>query len=282
MQKKFISKQAIIKECTESNDDFRRLFLIFRLTLRPGMSYREFTFYYRSKNLEYIDATFLYDQDLIIGFCAAAFYSTGKKSTIGRSATGLNEDYQGKALPKWTLYKKYIRYKVANPLKQIVLTAYVANPLIYSMICKYTGIVYPRFTVEVPDKLTKIKNDVLIASGLQKREKRPFVVQIHFDVHKGEKLKQRISESTNVHVQFFIRQTGLQQQTTLLVIIPVSWLNIIFTTAFFIKHYSAKLYFILAGLFLLILSKKRNKCMETFKSVNTFFKKTLNPAEYGN
>ncbi len=285
MKNTFRRKQVIIKNCTESNDDFMRLYYIFRSTLRPDMAFREFTLYYYSKKLEYIDVTFLYHENLVAGFCAAAFYSfnsTGQLRTIGRSATGFLEDYQGKALPKWVLYYKYIRYKQSHPFKQLILTAYVANPLVYSMICKYTGIVYPRHTVQADEKIVKMKEQVLSSSGLSKRESTPFAVKIHFDVQKGEKLLQRIKDSSDKHVQFFIEQTHLQPQITLLVIIPVSWLNITLTSGRFVRILLLKSYMKWTISFKVYLVKGKHNSVEIFNLAVQYCKKAHKEIENGN
>ena len=145
-------RRVILRECSTEEKDFLDLYDIFRATLKPDLSFREFKAYYYSAKLEYIDITFILaggwegrgDRgSRIIGFCSAAFYSAdaGRSRTIiGRAATGILEAYRGRALPKWKLYYKYICYWRRHPFRSIILSAYVANPLIYGMICKYTGI----------------------------------------------------------------------------------------------------------------------------------------------
>ena len=245
MRKKLKTKQVIIKDCVKTNDDFWKLFHIFTLTLCPGMRYEMFERYYKAKRLEYISVSFFYaSQNEIVGFCAAAFYTSTigeQSSAIARSATGFLENYQGKSLSKWKIYNKYMVYKIHHPFRKLILTIFAANPFVYNMVCKYTGIVYPRMGRPVPGEILEVKKEILAGSGLQKRESEPFVVKINFEVDKSEELKSKIARSDNVHVRFFVEKTKLEHCITLLLIIPVSWLNIFWCILLFAKHGSIKM-----------------------------------------
>lgn len=235
-----ILQRVEITKCVFANPHFRNLYELFEKTLKPGMQPREFSLYYHSRNLQYIDVTFCYSGNELIGFCAAAFYATeisGKKTIIGRAATGILPTYRGKSLPKWALYFKYIRFKLRHPIKRVILTAYVANPIIYAMICKYTAWVWPRKGSQVPGGIEALKKQILKQSGLQGKEKTPFVVKIHFHVHMGEDILTRIFTSRDNHLQFFLQlNPGFMAQDGVLVIIPVSWMNILFTIFRFLFH----------------------------------------------
>lgn len=233
MKSKIKLYQLKITDCNIRNRNFLRLYRIFRETLKPDMTFREFRFYYYNKNLQYIDVTFCYANRVLIGFCAAAFYDTeikNKKIVLGRAATGISTSFQGKGLPKWSLYLKYMRYKFKNPLPSLILTAYAANPIIYSMICKYTAWVWPRLTQKAPEKIQSLKNEILKGSGLQGKEYAPFVVKIHFHVAIGNTLLERIYASKQKHLKYFLKiNPKFQHQYGIVVIIPVSFLNIFFT-----------------------------------------------------
>jgi hypothetical protein len=227
-------RRVVITDTSIQDADFQDLFGIFSATLKPGMLFREFKAYFHSAKLEYIDVTFILVRGRIIGFCSAAFYSIlirQRRTRIGRAAVGILEEYRGHTLPKWKLYGKYIRYWLRRPLSRIILTAYVANPLIYSMICKYTGIVYPRPDLQSPANIVGIKNELLRSQHLQKKEESPFVVEIHFNVAMGEGELERIYNSKDPGVQYFLRiNPKFRQQHGVVVIIPINGMNILLSS----------------------------------------------------
>lgn len=233
-------KRVEIRKCQFSNPHFSNLYELFEKTLKPGMQPREFELYYHSRKLQYIDVTFCYLGNQIIGFCAAAFYATelsGQMAFLGRAATGILPTHRGRALPKWALYYKYIRFKLRYPFKKLILTAYVANPIIYAMICKYTAWVWPRKEGKLPADIQTLKEAVLKNSGLRGKEKNLFVVKIHFHVHLSEDILTRIYTSRDKHLHYFLQlNPGFMEQDGVLVIIPVSWMNILFTILRFLFH----------------------------------------------
>lgn len=233
-------RRVILRECSVEDKDFMELYVIFRATLKPDMTFREYRAYYQSTRLEYIDVTFIIAGRRVVGFCSAAFYSGvvgQRKTVIGRAATGILEEWRGRTLPKWKLYWKYIEYWRRHPFKRIVLSAYVANPLIYSMICKYTGIAYPHPVALAPASIIRLKNELL-------RQQRPgveageaFVVPIHFSVELGEKERQRIFASRDPAVGYFVKiNPRFMQQFGVLVIIPVDIRNIVWSSWKFLYH----------------------------------------------
>ena len=208
-------RRVIIRECSTEEKDFLDLYYIFRATLKPDLSFREFKAYYYSVKLEYIDITFIQSKGRIIGFCSAAFYADDsvqcngeggrRRTTIGRAATGILEEYRGRALPKWKLYWKYICYWWAHPFRSVILSAYVANPLIYSMICKYTGIAYPHPASRVPAAIIQLKNELLRSQRMAVPADNVFVVPIHFSVALGAKEQERIFASLDPSVSYFVK-----------------------------------------------------------------------------
>lgn len=216
------------------------LFDIFRSTLKPHMSYREFYAYYQSTKLDYIDVTFVREQGKTVAFCAAAFYKTtigGKRYTIGRAATGVLPEYRGNMLPKWKLYFKYIRYKFFHPFSHIILSAYVANPIIYAMICKYTGQAYPKQYQKIPEYIIHIKDDLLRSQGMHKKEGPAFVVKIHFSVSMGKDMVARIYASKDRHLLFFLSiNPGFREQYGVVTIIPVTAKNCFMSSMKFLYY----------------------------------------------
>jgi hypothetical protein len=247
MKKDIISyRQTFITDCSAENYEFLALYNIFKLTLKPDISFREFRIYYWSAKLDYIDVTFILLNKIIIGFCTAAFYTTiinNKEYTIGRAATGVLEQYRGNTLPKWKLYKKYINYWFRHPFRQFILSAYVANPLIYAMICKYTGIAYPKPPATPPEKIINLKNALLHSQNLHLKEDPAFVVEIHFDVSISDKEQERIFKSKDNAVKYFLKiNPKFRQQHGVLVIIPVNLKNILLSSCKFIYYKNVKIF----------------------------------------
>ncbi|MBE7170169.1 MAG: hypothetical protein INR73_06245 [Williamsia sp.] len=237
-------RNCIITTCESDCKDFMELYAIFTATLYPGMSFRKFRAFYYSKSLDYIDVTFMYSAGRQIGFYAAAFYRTtisDRPVVIGRAATGVLPGERGGKLPVWSLYAKYMRYKLRHPLAGILLTAYVANPLVYAMICKYTGIVYPRLSVDVNGEIIGLKDSILQHGNLKERELSPFVVKIHFKVQLGEDIIRRSLESNNVFVRYYLSiNPHFQEQNGVLTIVPVTWENVLRSCARLTKAWCGK------------------------------------------
>lgn len=242
MQQKPLYRHCVITDCTSQNPDFQTLFSIFRQTLKPDMRFIEFKAYYASAKLAYIDVTFILFGETIIGFCAAAFYNTviqSKQYTIGRAAVGVLENHRGHQLPKWTLYKKYIRFWMKHPFRYFILSAYVANPLIYAMICKYTGMAYPVPTCAPPAAIVDLKNALLESQHLRSEESQNFVVEIHFCVEIKESDIKRIFSSKDKAVHYFLTiNPRFRQQYGVIVIIPVNLKNILLSSLKFGYHKS--------------------------------------------
>lgn len=234
-------RHAVITDCSTTCPDFWQLYLIFCDTLYPRMPFAAFRRYYLAEGFEYIDATFILHKNAVVGFCAAAFYKSttgGKAFTLARAATGLQAGNRGQALPKWALYFKYIRYKLHHPFARLVLTGYIANPLVYAMICKYTGIVFPKAGTPIPSAVKDLKTTILQSSGLAAKEDPEFVVKIHFQVAMGADIVKRIFESEDVYVKHFLSiNPRFQEQFGVMVIIPVNWENILRSSQKFIATF---------------------------------------------
>jgi hypothetical protein len=247
MKQNFKYRQTLITEYSEKNQDFQTLFSIFRATLKPDMRFREFKAYFFSAKLDYIDVTFVLLDQKIIGFCSAAFYKSiinNEKHIIGRAATGIMENHRGNALPKWKLYKKYIYYWIKHPFQKIILSAYVANPLIYAMICKYTGVAYPQSSLEPPANIINLKNELLLSQNLLAKENPPFVVEIHFCVAISNAEQERIFKSNDGAIKYFLKiNPKFRQQHGVLVIIPINLKNIMHSSFKFL-YYNCKPFFL--------------------------------------
>jgi hypothetical protein len=220
-----------LEEIDASNLCCQALYDIFCKTLKPEMSFREFRSYYQNEALERIEGFLIKKDGVVIGFCTAAFYHLvvkGKHYVIGRSAVGIIEAERHKRLPVWSLFAKFIIYKRRHPFYRLVMTGYIANPIIYAMLCKYVGIVYPREGQAVSDEILSFKNELLRKSGLLKSERHPFVLRIHFSVKLLAGDVERIMSSVSSHVRYFLQINPLfREQYGVMVIIPVTWYNIL-------------------------------------------------------
>lgn len=223
-------RHVALSNFDEPNTTLHELYAIFAATLNPDLSYREFRFFYFRHKPHRMDITFLQDGNKVAGFICVTFYKhtlDGKTYTICRGAAGIREGYRGGSLPSWQLCWHYIRYRLMHPTEKMYITGYMANPILYSMICRYTHKVYPKAGVPVPQHIHDLRDKLLQFYGMTKKVIRPFVLRIHFQVHLSDKDKQRIFTSTDKNVLFYLNlNPDFQQQAGVMTIVPVTWYNI--------------------------------------------------------
>ncbi|MEO8403774.1 MAG: hypothetical protein ABI480_04245 [Chitinophagaceae bacterium] len=209
------------------------LFEIFRLTLNPSLTKREFMLYYFGQYPDSFDMTFIYKENNLAGFCTSAAYPrrvNGKKIVILRSAFGLLDTYKKGKFPLQGLFFKYMRYKLRHLFTPVYVAGFMANPLMYAMICKYTLKCYPRRNDNTPEKILAFKNDLLKSMNLDKKEVNPFVLKIHFQVKFKETDIDRFVKSTDKDVQYFLSiNPGYNDQMGVLVLVPVTLPNMTYT-----------------------------------------------------
>jgi hypothetical protein len=222
--------QVTITDCND-DDNFKKLYAIFTGILCPGMSERVFLHFYHADTLQYIDVTFIEEADKTIGFCAAAFYTLQANNTeyvIGRAAIGLLPEYQGGGLPIKRLFYKFIRYKCRYPKAQLVLTGYIANPLVYDMICRYTGIMYPMEGQKLSSKMASFHDAVIKSQVKPLPGKHAWVTKLHFHVAQSSAVMQRVWKSTSRHVKAYLKMNpDYNGRYGLIVLVPVTWSNIV-------------------------------------------------------
>jgi hypothetical protein len=220
---------TIITDCA-GDGNFKKLYKIFTATLCPTMNERIFMAFYHAPTLQHIDVTFIEEDGEVIGFCAAAFYkldANNKIYIIGRAAIGILPAYQGGALPIKTLFYKFIRYKCQHPAANLVLTGYIANPMVYDMICKYSGWAYPKGGQPLPAKMATFHEVVVKSQTKAVAGKHPMVARLHFHVHMGSQVMQRVMRSTSRHVKAYLRMNpDYNGKYGLVVLVPVTWANI--------------------------------------------------------
>jgi hypothetical protein len=229
----FTFKNYRLSDINSSGHILDLLYQIFKATLNPALTQREFRSYYFSQYPDEMDITLLYRGDTLAGFFSAAFYPrrmNGKKIVICRSAVGLLKGIEKGRFPLGKLFAGFMRYKIARPLTPLYITGFMANPIMYAMICKYTRTVYPRRNHPAPAHILLFKQSLLEAMGLSKKEIAPFVLQIHFQVQFSKEDIARFEASSNEDVQYYLRiNPGYLQQTGVMVLLPVTWTNILFT-----------------------------------------------------
>lgn len=223
-------KHIALSNFDEPNLPLQELYKIFSETLNKNLTYREFRFFYFRHKPHYMDFSLLKDGDKTVGFICVAFYrhQLGDKIyTICRGAAGIHEDYRGGKLPNWLLCRKYIQYKLRHPLETMYITGYMANPILYSMICKYTHKVYPKAGIKIPGYIYELRDKLISFYGLQKKVIAPFVLKIHFQVHMNDKDEKRIFTSKDRDIEYYLRlNRDFQNQLGVMTLVPVTWYNV--------------------------------------------------------
>ena len=116
------------------------------------------------------------------------------------------------------------------------------------MICKYTGIAYPRPATKPPVNILSVKDELLRSQNLHSKENPPFVVEIHFCVEISDKEQERIFKSRDGAVQYYLKiNPKFREQHGVLVIIPINLRNITLSSLKFLYHKNAKIILKLLG-----------------------------------
>jgi hypothetical protein len=227
-------KNVIIANLSKSNADYLRLYSIFRGTVSPGISFKDFHAYYFQKDLDYISVCFCFRGNEIIGFCSAAFYKTtinNKKVCIGRSATGFITTAQGNAMPKWILFSKFLDYKLKHLPTRLIFTAFIVNPIMYAMVCKYTALVWPRINIKTPEDIVQIQKSI---AGINTSETLVPYIHVSFEVYINKTIRERVESSKSKHIKHYLcLNPAYTENNGLIVIIPFTVLNIIASSMLF-------------------------------------------------
>jgi hypothetical protein len=207
---------------------WKEFYGVFRDTINPQLTVREFKHFYHFEKPKEINVDFIYSDERLVGFIAAAFYPSRnaddkRKITIARGTAGILPDCRGGMMPSFRLCLKYIRYKMAHPLEQVYVTGYMANPKLYAMMCNYAHRVYPKINISEPGEIKALRDSILKT----KHRMGEHLVKLHFPVLITEKEKSGISRSEDEHMKYFLRKNPqYDQQIGLFTIIPVDAGNI--------------------------------------------------------
>lgn len=209
------------------------LYEIFKLTLNPDLTMREFRQYLFGQHPDNLEISFIYSGDNLAGFCTSAAYPRklrGKKIVILRSAFGLLDTYKNGKFPLHGLFYKYMRYKLKHLFTPVYVAGFMANPLMYAMICKYTLTCYPRRNKPAPSKILEFADDLLASMNLIRKKVAPFVLKIHFQVKFKPADVERFEASTDKDVQHFLTiNPGYREQMGVMVLVPVTIPNMTYT-----------------------------------------------------
>jgi hypothetical protein len=226
-----ITKKINLPPFSEGNQVWQEFYTIFCKTLNPNLPFKVFKAYFFAQTPSGIDVSFVYVNNELVGFIEVSFYRNnfaGKKITIARGAAGILPN-KGAKLPSFGLCAKYMKYKLQNPLEEIYITGYMANPILYTMMCNYTHRVYPKHGIKITPKIMELKKDILTANNLIKHLKDDYLVKLHFQVQLHEKYVQRIEASRhNKHMAYYLSiNPNYGGNYGVFTIIPLDWLNIL-------------------------------------------------------
>ncbi|MBL7701509.1 MAG: hypothetical protein JNM14_04630 [Ferruginibacter sp.] len=230
----FTLKNYDLSDINSAPSSLDVLYGIFKTTLNPDLTEREFNQYLFGCHPDSFEMSFIYRDETLAGFATSVAYPRkieGKKVIILRSAFGMIDACKQGNFPLHSLFYKYIRYKLKHLLTPVYVAGFMANPLMYAMICKYTLRCYPnRRQIKHSQKMLSFKDDLLQSMKLKKKEVAPFVLKIHFQVKFKPADIERIQQSTNQDVGYFLSiNPRFQEQYGVLVLVPVTITNMAYT-----------------------------------------------------
>lgn len=209
----------------------RRLYVILKATLCPQICYRKFLKFYLNSNPHCMQITFLQHEGNDIGFFTCTYSNThllDKKTVICRVAIGIMSQYHGGVMPFSLLCRRIIHYRIQNPFQPIYMVAYLANPIVYATIAKYTAAYWPSRLEETPAFINKLKDSILQSGQMAHLEVNPFVLRIHFAVQFSDTTLKRIYTSNNPDIKYYLSiNPDFQKQMGVITIVPVRWANIV-------------------------------------------------------
>jgi hypothetical protein len=209
-------------KCNEAIKDFHRLL---SPLLNGNLSYEDLYDSYFSVKPCFMDVTYIMTDGLCIGVLGVIFYRI-KRFRVCRTVIAIKGNVAGN-LPCWHICKKFIKYKLQHPVERFILVAYVVNPLIFSMICKYARYVYPKPGIAETPIISEIRKMLgKKAEGDVQSLKVKVDIQVIFD----EQLMKRIYSSRNKpYVRYYLKLNADfdHNQTAIMTIVPISWPNVI-------------------------------------------------------
>lgn len=242
----FTIKNFDLSDINTSPHSLDILYGIFQGTLNPDLTESEFMQYLFGSHPDSFEMSFIYKEDALAGFATSAAYPrkvNGKKVVILRSAFGLLDDHKNGKFPLHSLFFKYMMYKLKHLFTPVYVAGFMANPLMYAMICKYTLKCYPHRNRPNTAKILAFKNDLLNSMKLSGDETNPFVLKIHFQVKFKTTDNDRINNSQNADVAYYLSiNPYYRDQYGVLVLVPVSIPNMAYTMLMYLCRPVKKLF----------------------------------------
>lgn len=213
-----------------SDEKLLLLYGIYKETIKPDLSYKEFWAMYFSASLVAIDFSFFTRQEERAGFSVAFFYTSqlqDRKVFIARTATGLVEKFQGKGCHNLhDLYSKFMRFALTHPFRQLFVTAYVINPFVYKELHQFVPSFYPKPHQTVPDGVADMMRELIVRGGHDVSVENWYVVKVPIQVHFNAGLMKRFRRCKDESVRWFLDTVDFTNKHGLLVVVNVSLPNI--------------------------------------------------------
>lgn len=237
----FTLKNYDLSDINSSPSSLDVLYGIFKTTLNPDLTEREFNQYLFGCHPDSFEMSFIYKDEALAGFATSVAYPrkiNNKKVIILRSAFGMLDAHKKGHFPLHSLFYKYITYKLKHLFTPVYVAGFMANPLMYAMICKYTLHCYPnRKQLQHTAQILSFKDDLLASMNLKQKEIAPFVLKIHFQVKFKSADIERINTTQNQDVAYFMSiNPQFQQQYGVLVLVPVTISNMAFTVMMYLMR----------------------------------------------
>lgn len=222
-------RHFIIKsKCDESN--LQRFYSLFTSILNSQLGYRQFLAFLMGRNPIYVDLTILEEKGKDIGFVCTSFYrvkTDGGPITVARGITGIHPSARGGKLPSTLLCWKYMRYKFMHPKEEVYVVGFMASPILYSMMCNYTHLVYPKPGIKETEYMKKVRNNIIAAHGMTRDRVNDYTLRIQFQVCLSNEDVDRINSSNSKNIKLFLEYCpNYLNQEGILAIIPLSFYNI--------------------------------------------------------
>lgn len=242
----FTIKNFDLSDVNTSSHSLDILYGIFQSTLNPDLTESEFMQYLFGSHPDSFEMSFIYKENALAGFATSAAYPrkvNGKKVVILRSAFGLLDDHKNGKFPLHSLFFKYMMYKLKHLFTPVYVAGFMANPLMYAMICKYTLKCYPHRNRQHTDTVLAFKNDLLRSMKLSGDETSPFVLKIHFQVKFKTTDIERINTSQNRDVAHYLSiNPYYRDQYGVLVLVPVTIPNMAYTMMMYLRRLVKKMF----------------------------------------
>ncbi|MBJ7539605.1 hypothetical protein [Marinomonas transparens] len=212
----------------------KRLLKVLRLTFSENISLDYFRAMF--KNCNYLDITFLSQNNVDVGFMYFTTFEISRKIHIIRPAVGIIQKHRIKGLKpfKMSLAKSIFMYQLRNPTKQVYIVSINVNPLMYSGLCAYWSQTYPSPELSISDKYASAIE--AINQYFDFKMNSQYIVKLPFSCLIDKKDTQRMNRNNKFIRFFFVQMFGSDAEPTLsdmhwdkglLSLTPVSLKNLI-------------------------------------------------------